>query len=519
MALDRLGELVQGENQWSQTGAARKLAENLQKTVVKLPTEILSEIFLICRYSLPSSGWMQITQICHRWRQIALQLPRLWNQINLSRPTAGEYHLALTKKTVLHLRTGQGLYFWPSLLDKCLQMMTRVVSINLALHCQSSSPVPPLPACVSPLRSFCVKATTDNNFIGAFKTCKFPDIRELYLAFCLNNIPPCLFGSTLTHLTLCGFPLYPVAESLDFTSFMDTLSRLSNLEYLRLQDVVLAIKDHSLSKSPLPTISLPRLRIFALKSPSTTSSSCDLYLDLLSKVDIPPTTNVYIHFHGEINRQDNPGKFLPILKLLGQLTKRQVCIESTSTLPHPLAIKFWPTRGDSVNTSPIRPASVITLPWGLSDPALMRFFDELPMEDVELLDLKRFVIAADDMREWELLFKRLTSVKDLILGTALVNSFLRGLRKKLDSDITDTVPFMPLLENVYIHAQENTQILPMQSLVDGLLARRSCGYPLNTIYLDGQLRGGIQPEDMDKLETVVTVVFIPEDGPNGRSIT
>jgi hypothetical protein len=56
----------------------------------KLPPEILAEIFLLSchgdnlRLSLQTMHWCRaFTQVCKRWRQVALNDPRLWNNITL----------------------------------------------------------------------------------------------------------------------------------------------------------------------------------------------------------------------------------------------------------------------------------------------------------------------------------------------------------------------------------------------------------------------------------------------------
>src|SRR6266404_6526593 len=50
-----------------------------------LPVEILAHIFILCTVSnercLPYPAWLPITQVCHRWRTIALRHPPLWTSI------------------------------------------------------------------------------------------------------------------------------------------------------------------------------------------------------------------------------------------------------------------------------------------------------------------------------------------------------------------------------------------------------------------------------------------------------
>ncbi|KAJ6514278.1 hypothetical protein C8R47DRAFT_917917, partial [Mycena vitilis] len=54
--------------------------------VLSLPTEITVEIFLRClptqpRLPCPSVSPLLLTQICHHWREIALDTPGLWQSL------------------------------------------------------------------------------------------------------------------------------------------------------------------------------------------------------------------------------------------------------------------------------------------------------------------------------------------------------------------------------------------------------------------------------------------------------
>ncbi|KAJ7272837.1 hypothetical protein C8J57DRAFT_260219 [Mycena rebaudengoi] len=53
--------------------------------VRKLPPEILQTIFLICRGSDPRLLLPVVDQVCHRWREVALQTPELWAIVSIGR--------------------------------------------------------------------------------------------------------------------------------------------------------------------------------------------------------------------------------------------------------------------------------------------------------------------------------------------------------------------------------------------------------------------------------------------------
>ncbi|CAE6529847.1 unnamed protein product [Rhizoctonia solani] len=96
---------------------------NDMQIINKLPTELLSRIFTIGevsdRSTRPRTSWYigfqeTVTNVCHRWREVATRCPTLWTYIHITRPSP--YHLIS-----LYLdRAGSG-----SLLDIDIEMRTR----------------------------------------------------------------------------------------------------------------------------------------------------------------------------------------------------------------------------------------------------------------------------------------------------------------------------------------------------------------------------------------------------------
>ncbi|KAG2351631.1 hypothetical protein BDR07DRAFT_1500786 [Suillus spraguei] len=77
----RRQELIDGKADLTQPNTLRT---GHSTTISHLPTEILSEIFLYCLPTdkhlspTPRQAPILLTKICHRWREIAVGLPRLW---------------------------------------------------------------------------------------------------------------------------------------------------------------------------------------------------------------------------------------------------------------------------------------------------------------------------------------------------------------------------------------------------------------------------------------------------------
>ncbi|KAG2070938.1 hypothetical protein BDR04DRAFT_1099171 [Suillus decipiens] len=82
----RQRETVDGKAHFIQSNTVRTGSSS---TILHLPTEILSEIFLYClpeeEHLSPASRLAPIllTRVCRRWRQVALGFPRLWKSLLL----------------------------------------------------------------------------------------------------------------------------------------------------------------------------------------------------------------------------------------------------------------------------------------------------------------------------------------------------------------------------------------------------------------------------------------------------
>ena len=90
-----------------------KYCRNALAPISRLPPETLAEIFSLLSFSagdyeyiVPGLEWISVTHVCHRWREIALCSPYLWNHINFTRLTAAGFTeiLARAKMSPLHIK-------------------------------------------------------------------------------------------------------------------------------------------------------------------------------------------------------------------------------------------------------------------------------------------------------------------------------------------------------------------------------------------------------------------------------
>ena len=90
-----------------------KYRRNALAPILCLPPETLAEIFSLLPFPVnvlevvPYLEWIRVTHVCHRWREVALSFPYLWNHINFTNlsPAGIIEILARTKMSPLHFET------------------------------------------------------------------------------------------------------------------------------------------------------------------------------------------------------------------------------------------------------------------------------------------------------------------------------------------------------------------------------------------------------------------------------
>ena len=108
---DHLIKAVEDEIKMSQRVTQELIyRRNALVPILRLPPETLVEIFSLLPFAaddseyVPHLAWIRVTHVCHRWREIALCSPCLWNHISFTKltPTAIIEILARAKMSPLH---------------------------------------------------------------------------------------------------------------------------------------------------------------------------------------------------------------------------------------------------------------------------------------------------------------------------------------------------------------------------------------------------------------------------------
>ncbi|TCD68959.1 hypothetical protein EIP91_009349 [Steccherinum ochraceum] len=211
---------------------------------IRIPVEILAEIFLHCRAAWDDrvwerflDPWVAITHVCHHWRSVALDTPTLWSDI-YCRPSSlrqVEAFLSRTKNAALSLLgTEFSVAEFTALLTVVGPHLGHTRLIDLSVDDPMS--VIPLPALAPPsslqilrLRLPSCYAPGSQDVIGDFlKTCIMPSLKALTI----NSVPAllrCGVGTSLRELEISDSPSPrkpTVIEVLHVVSGLRLLERL-----------------------------------------------------------------------------------------------------------------------------------------------------------------------------------------------------------------------------------------------------------------------------------------------------
>ncbi|KAK7685321.1 hypothetical protein QCA50_011684 [Cerrena zonata] len=489
---------------------------NALAAINRIPPELLSEIFRICRavpdwrsagdrYSHQRGfcGWITITWVCRHWREVALGTHRLWSQLDLDVPSFVEEcllprsHESPWHLTALHWGTRQDGLFRSLFLNFDT---IRHIDFTFGRLDQPFGLVP-IPSRSSNLESLQIGTDgigTHKCSLSLFKQCNFPRIQSLQLTNWLD-IPPSLFGSTLTTLALRAsiYETDMAPSSIDFSEFLKSLSKLMLLEHLSIENIAFS----GISRRTATTITLPKLKFLLFHSPSPEYIN---YVDVLKRLKLPPRVHCYLicSYHSELQEipkilTDIRVYFSPMrFKSLGVLVENGW-----------FAIQGWlDDPGPLFDESRPKPSLHLGFPPYVSK---LRYVWEEFLETIHIRDLKSLLLGSPtDMDMFgdpeTTCIRFLTKCHNLETLTIYGNSAeiaisaLNDLAEWSPEDGPDVVPIMPklttlVLSNVIWRTREECDALEqgpcmfdgqfVRALQIGLSGRGIIGYPVNTVLI------------------------------------
>ncbi|KAK7034724.1 hypothetical protein VNI00_012131 [Paramarasmius palmivorus] len=278
----------------------RKSLRNSFAPVNSLPNEVLSQIFYHCTTGYtpvltdPEDqwkrvGWISLTQVCRRWRSVALGTPSLYHTPDFEHPSLASEMLRRGKRTPLDI-TIYGRYFEDKSLDVVEQYLDHIDhTTNLVWLCQGNEKLSEVLSevrCPAPiLRTLNIEGLEGGEFIlsDEFLGGKAPNLTHLDLEFCVISWTSPIFNQ-LRHLTCLSIDL-DAETSIELPTAEELLAVLANLLSLRKLRLKRVIPSDSENFTGEP-VHLPYLNTLSL---SGTILDC---VELLEHIAFPKDTSV-----------------------------------------------------------------------------------------------------------------------------------------------------------------------------------------------------------------------------------
>ncbi|CDO73331.1 hypothetical protein BN946_scf185008.g94 [Trametes cinnabarina] len=278
---------------------------NTMTDIARLPPELLSEIFLhLAELSYNDIGlsfrpsyvcarfyaWVSVTHVCRSWRTIALNTPRLWGHIVLTRSSIVNDVLTRSKKAPLRVT---GYISSPhderaKLLKNIMQESSRLKELHVAGPASMFRDL--FPTSMEPANILETVVLSDYSHTSPFYNAsdinqpifrqeQLPRMRELEIRRLVFRWDSYALSPRITRLVING-RLDSQALLGTFDTLLSTLQKMHNLEYLELEDAIPRLPDTTKTlPSPARTLSFPRLQRLVLIG---TSLDCGNLLNHIS---------------------------------------------------------------------------------------------------------------------------------------------------------------------------------------------------------------------------------------------
>ncbi len=284
--------------------AHKKRTLNTLVLIAQLPPEVLGEIFIQYRSLYAVKGdekfylpyaWIKITHVCYHFRMVALNTPRLWSTVCVTRPACVQEMITRSKQARLTIDTA----FWScnihslslafSQLHRAhtVEFIARKPDVDSITHI--STPSAPL------LRFLLVK---NPHTYTPFALPDFPEVFQNVKSLNLVALHVSAYRLRWTESVLChslrrlcvttgGVTVRPNYRMKSLNDMLHTLENMPALQDLEIAGILPLLATDTMSTNTIPpTIKMPLLE--ALKLADNTSA-CAHFLE---HVVLPSTTSI-----------------------------------------------------------------------------------------------------------------------------------------------------------------------------------------------------------------------------------
>lgn len=294
---------------------APSIAEQSDAPILRLPNELLVQIF---EASVDAThNPLAIAQVCHLWRDLALQTSSLWRIIDLTSLGRAKYHLELARDSHLHIvwfdRHGSGVtlklekYGWIWSRASRFSQLHLAIPSKIITHIFASMGVD-LPELLE-----LTIVGFDVHFPSILAP-RMPRLRKLTLTYVLTENLSCP-----SHLTRHGSNFQACAN--DITTMLRNSPLLEEIDFVKLSLPVLM-------QTPPDFFHLPRLKKFTLASMGTLETQAYL----LCRIQLPKQCQLVVvgtaarHGHRQLLHSSTIASLTPV--------------RFTSVSIHPLSVEY-----------------------------------------------------------------------------------------------------------------------------------------------------------------------------------
>lgn len=343
---------------------------NTLTAIARLPPELLSEVFLQvakgyydqhadCHHLYYRASrfyeWVKVSHVCRGWRAVALNTPRLWGHIILTKRAVVSDVLARSKKAPLLVCASliSNSDERMRVLEDVIQDPSRLREFRLsgpARLLQDFCPKFAGPA--SNLETLVLSDNASHSYLqGVGDTAlspelfegQLPRLRSLEIHKLVFSWRLPVLSSGLTRLVLAG---RLDSQSLlgTFDQLLATLENMSRLELLQVDDAIPRLPAETTTlPTPQHTVTLPRLRRITL------TGQCLDCANLIHHLSLPPTTRIKLTGRGH-----NGGKEL--IRILGGYVGRSDPLLtmriSSAMYSSQIQMRGWRTLVDPTSLAP-----------------------------------------------------------------------------------------------------------------------------------------------------------------------
>ncbi|KAF8437286.1 hypothetical protein L210DRAFT_3547392 [Boletus edulis BED1] len=268
----------------------------------KLPNETLQDIFILCArdhyneeseswYDLVPPEWINVSYVCRRWRDVALNCPTLWTYLSTMPPRWTIECLARSKQAPLKIQiriTVPNGQWMNSTIEKVMDHVGRIQELDLGFPVFYARTILPKLSSPAPRLQY-LKISIEGplprqSFV--FFDGNTPALRTLHLSNCPMQLSY-LNLSALKTLNLSGEGRFQH----NMEEFLAVLRCTKSLSYLYLKHVFPSCRgfNHSATFDVFQKVKLPHLSRLSIIAPVSA------VVALLSCTNFPFGTQVYLH--------------------------------------------------------------------------------------------------------------------------------------------------------------------------------------------------------------------------------